>query len=660
MTNKTTTPHNEGLLSSLNKLRALFTRRDKIGFVILLVGMIIGAGLETFSIGIVPAFISVAISPDKIMQYEPAEAILEFLGITTSRDILLWGCVGLLAVFTIKTGYICFQYYLQIRYTQNRRFRLTRRLFTAYMSAPYQFHLQRNSAELFRNTVQEVAEIMGKVLMPMLALTMHGMMMLAILALLFVAQPVMALVATLVLGFAGGGYQWLIKQKLIRYSRQAQEHRMHMIKAIQQGLGVIKELRVLNREKNFVKAMEHSLWQTIKAIRFQGVTQKITAPYMEFVAVFGLLSIAILLMLMGRGAESIAPTLALFAVAFVRLKASIGQVVGGINQLRFGVVSINPVYDDLMLLEKKRSQPRSTASTPSPEAPLSDQECSPASGSSSFSDNGSSVRLPLSASQSDSSPLPLAACRLPHDRFPLTEAISLKNIWYRYPDCQEYALKDINLTIPRGHSVAFVGQTGSGKTTLVDVILGLLEPEHGQVCLDGRDILNDLPAWQKNIGYIPQFIYLTDDTIRHNIALGINDKEIDEHQLWEAVRAAQLESFVHTLPQGIETVIGERGIKLSGGQRQRIGIARALYHQPEVLIMDEATSALDNATENAVIASIDELKGQRTIIMIAHRLTTVQNCDQLYYMKNGHILCGGTYTELIMNYDDFRSLAQVS
>jgi ABC-type multidrug transport system fused ATPase/permease subunit len=237
---------NESLLFSLNRLRFLFNRRDKVFFIILLIGMIIGAFLETFSIGAIPIFISAVINPEKILQYELAGTVLNSLGITTSRDILLWGCLSLLLIFSIKTAYLCLQYYFQVRYVQNRRFRLTRRLFSAYMNAPYQFHIQRNSAELFRNTVLEVNEIMAKVLMPLLTLTMQGMIMVAILALLFAVQPFMALVAGVLLGFAGGGFQWFVKKKLVEYSLQAQEYRECMIKSIQQGLGVIKELRILH------------------------------------------------------------------------------------------------------------------------------------------------------------------------------------------------------------------------------------------------------------------------------------------------------------------------------------------------------------------------------------------------------------------------------
>jgi len=598
------------MLTSLNKLRELLNKRDKIIFCLLLIGMFIGAGLEVFSIGAIPALIGVAMYPEKIRQFEPAKAVLEFLGITSSQDILIFGSLALIFIFLIKNLYLCFQYYLQIRFSQNRQLRLTRRLFTAYMNAPYSFHLGRNSAELFRNTLQEVARIINKVLLSVLNLTMQSLMMAAIVLMLFVYNPIIALITTGILGIAGGGYQWLIKKKLRKYSQESQEHRKLIFKAIQQGLGVIKELKVLQREKYFIRALDFSLRQVVGADRFQLVTSKIASPYMEFISIAGLLSLVIVLFSIKGEIDSIIQTLSLFTVAFVRLKSNIGQIVTGIGNLRYGIVSINPVYQDLKLLEKNSKQKRGNI-------------------------------------------------RNNHiERFHFSRKITLEDVWYKYPGSNDYAIKDSNLTIIKGHSVAFVGPTGSGKTTIIDVILGLLKPERGKITVDGQDIYDNVTAWYRNIGYIPQVIYLTDDTIRNNVALGLDDNDIDEEQVMQTIQAAHLESFIKTLPDGLETVVGERGIRLSGGQRQRIGIARALYHNPEVLIMDEATSSLDGITEKGVVESINRLKGDRTIIMIAHRLTTVQNCDTLYFMKNGRIECSGDYDELFNVNREFRAMAQ--
>ena len=236
----------------------------------------------------------------------------------------------------------------------------------------------------------------------------------------------------------------------------------------------------------------------------------------------------------------------------------------------------------------------------------------------------------------------------------------MEHVTYSYPNAAETALKDISLSIQRGQSVGFVGATGSGKTTMINVLLGLLRPKEGLITVDGQNVHNNLRGWQNNIGYIPQSIYLLDDTIRHNVAFGVPEEDIDDEQVWTAIRAAQLDEHVKSLPDGIETFVGERGVRLSGGQRQRVGLARALYHNPDVLIMDEATSALDNETENHVMQALEALKGDRTIIMIAHRLSTVRDCDQLFFLKEGRIEARGTYDELCAIHGDFRRMAEVA
>jgi ATP-binding cassette, subfamily B, bacterial PglK len=238
--------------------------------------------------------------------------------------------------------------------------------------------------------------------------------------------------------------------------------------------------------------------------------------------------------------------------------------------------------------------------------------------------------------------------------------IESRDVYYNYPNSDEQALNGVSFAIPKGHAVGFVGESGAGKTTVVDLLLGLMEPTSGEILVDGKNIHENLSAWQKNIGYIPQSIYLADETLRSNIAFGLPEKEIDDEKVLQALELAQLKVLVDRLPDGLDTILGENGTRLSGGQRQRVGIARALYHEPEVLVMDEATSALDNLTELEITKAIEALKGDRTVIMIAHRLTTVEKCDLLYLMKNGKITASGTYDELVDTNKEFRRMALVN
>jgi ATP-binding cassette subfamily C protein len=380
-----------------------------------------------------------------------------------------------------------------------------------------------------------------------------------------------------------------------------------MIQGVNEGLGGFKDVTVMNRQKLFIDRFKEYVSNLTEAQIFRGVAGAAGKPIIEFISVAAMLLIAFIMIWQGRALSSIIPILALFGAATVRLMPAINQAIQQINQFRYYVYALPPVHRDIMEMKEYHRQR--------------------------MQETNHSEKLAFG------------------------DSINLKNIWYRYPGAEEFVLQAINLTIQKDSAIGFVGPTGVGKSTIVDVILGLLEPDKGQILVDGMDILNEKRAWQNNVGYIPQFIYLSDDTIRNNIAFGIPEKLISDEKIKACVEAAQLDEFIHRLPKGLDTIVGENGVRLSGGQRQRIGIARALYDNPDVLIMDEATSSLDNLTEQNVISAIEALKGDRTIIMIAHRLSTVKNCDQLYMMEEGQIVQQGTYGELLQVSHQFRKMA---
>ncbi len=593
------------MLPALKKLASLFSHKNKIGFFILLCFMFMGAMLETIGVGAIPAFVSVIAFPDQILNYPLLKPLLEYFDLTTPKQLLIYTGIALIIVFVIKNIYISFVYYLQARFTKNRQIDISHRLFSFYINAPYSFHLNRDSSELLRNVNQETQRVIYGILNPLQVIIMQGLVLFCVTMLLLATEPIITVFAGAVLGISSGLFLKVLHARTRMKGHEAQKERQVSIKAINQGLGGIKEVLVSGNSSYFTNKFLTSTRRMTTADAFRQVAEKLSQPFLECIIVFGILAVAFILLYLGRSIESIAPTLALFGAALIRLKSCMNMIVSSLTNLRFNSVAVDPIWNDINNLSKAASNPGSSAVTEK-----------------------------------------------------LQNSIEFDKVQYSYPESDRAAIKDITLSIPKAGSIAFVGPTGSGKTTLADILLGLLKPEKGSIKADSHDIFENLSTWHTRIGYIPQFIYLLNDTIKNNIAFGLEDSEIDKEKLDAAVHTAQLGEFISTLSEGIETVVGERGIRLSGGQRQRIGIARALYNNPEVLVMDEATSALDNTTENLLVEALEKLKGDRTVIMIAHRLSTIKNCDILCFMKDGEIIASGNYEELFSTCDEFRKMAK--
>jgi ATP-binding cassette, subfamily B, bacterial PglK len=595
------------LLDILRKIKYILPKGDSAKIIILFILMIIAAGLEVAGIGMIPAFVAVVASPERVFGYEPVVPLLSFLNITSNDELLIWGSGALVAIFIIKSCYVTAFNYLEARYIYNRRYKISDRLMRSYMHAPYIFHLQRNTAELLRNITQEVAIVVKIVLTDILILTKEGIMIISIVLFLFYFEPLITLIIISMAGIGVGSFLFLTQKKVKAYGLQEQGHRKNMIKAINQGLGGIKDARVLNREEEFTKKFSIEAYKSSRLLTYIKFIQQIPKPVVETTAVVGMMGIAALMVWQGRSMSTIIPVLTLFAMATVRLMPSIQQISKLYTNLRYNLVAVDPIFEDLKELEDSESEL--------------------------LEDRKKDVRMDLDVS------------------------IDASEIYFRYPGSDEFALDGLSFTIPKGKAVAFVGSSGAGKTTVVDMLLGLLKPEKGMISVDGKDVFKNLSAWQRSIGYIPQSIYLADETLRNNIAFGVPEKEVDDEKVLQALKLAQLGNLLKTLPLGLDTILGENGTRLSGGQRQRVGIARALYHDPEVLVMDEATSALDNITEKEITNAIEALKGERTIIIIAHRLTTVMNCNKLFLMEEGKIVEEGTYSELIDSSIQFREMA---
>lgn len=578
----------------------------KIG--ILFVMMIIASFITLIGVGTVPVFVSAVIDADRILNYPILGEFLTSINITTPQELAVFGAFALITIYLFKNLFMLFYSYMNGKFMLNRVLFLQNRIFRAYMNSPYTFYISRNSSELLRNINSEVTKIVNGTLQPALLISLNVITTVVVVAGLVVVEPLITGLGIIFFGGFAFLFLRMTKNAISRYGSESLAHRKSMTKAILEGLQGFKDAKVLKRERYFLSeynqhAHKHKVYD-IKNMILNTLPRQI----IEMLALSGILFIAVVMVLQGREVSTIVPMIALFGAAVMKLKPSINSIIGDVNRLRYNIYSVEAVYEDLTYLEERYEQ------EPSPRL-------------------GEKLRL--------------------------NHEIRLKNLDYAYPDQSQPAIKNINITIPKNKAVAFVGPSGVGKTTLVDVILGLLVPQRGSITVDGLNVFSNLDAWQRNIGYIPQFINLLDDSIRRNICFGIPEDEVDEEMLQTAIEIAQLKDFLSTLDDGVETVVGERGVRLSGGQRQRIGIARALYNNPQVLVMDEATSALDNITERVLIKAIERLRGDRTIIMIAHRLTSVKNCDTIYMMKDGEVIADGTYEELLVNSKEFREMSLV-
>jgi ATP-binding cassette subfamily C protein len=526
--------------------------------------MLLGAVLEMLGVGAIPAFVALLTDPSRAQRYAPARHLMSYLPPLTQTQVALGGATALLVIYLIKNSYLTTLAMLQARYISNRQVSIASRLFRTYMSCAYTAHLQRNSAEVMRNATNEAMEVIGAVLLPMETLTVS-----AILILLLFAEPTISLVAFVLLGGATVLFVRLIRGRLIHYGREIQFHRMKMMQTVTEGIGCLKIARVLGRERHFFEAFGSHADRFGAANRFRQVMLDLPRLYLETAAMLGLVVVAAILLAEKRSAQTIIPILSLLAVAVVRMIPSFNRINSGLTSLRYGRFSLDAVFTDLTQL--------------TPEIDHNDA---------------------------------------PGERLPFRDVIRVQNLEFKYPGAEVHSLHGVNLEIPRGSAVGVVGATGSGKTTLVDLILGLLTPTAGRILVDDQDLTGHMRAWQRQVGYVPQDIYLMDDTIRRNVAFGIKDADIDNTAV----------------------------------QRQRIGIARALYHDPEVLVFDEATSSLDTETERFVMQAVERLRGARTIILIAHRMSTVRGCDKLFFLSDGRVLASGAFDSLLAENERFKTM----
>lgn len=568
----------------IKKLGYIFSKTDKIKIGLLMVIVIVGSFLELLAVSIFSPFIDLIMDINSLEKSDIMSYLYHLFGFTQIRNFLVFLAATIIVVYIVKNIYVIVQKNTIYRFSYRIQRTMSTRLLKSYMREPYTFHLNKNISVLQRS-MQEDTDQFTKGIIHSMEMIAEVFVCIAIGVYLFITSKSITVIIAGLLLLCLAVFSYISKKYSSAWGREGQQYKAKIYQWMNQSLGGIKEIKVLNREGSFIRQYDNYFAGYVRVLRLNRLIGVIPKHIIEMVCMTGLLLAVIFKIYFGqKDLEEFVPQLAVFAVAAFRLLPSVGKINEHLSAVLYALPSLDLIYNDLQEVDK----------------------------------------LEITETEKD-------------NEWKFQDKIEIKNVTYAYPDGDVNVIEHANFTIKRGTTVAFVGTSGAGKSTMVDILLGLLAPQYGKIYADGMNVYKNLPTWQKEIGYIPQTIYLSDDTIRNNVAFGMDEKEIDEQAVVHALQQAQLYDFVESLPEGLDTYVGDRGVRLSGGQRQRIGIARALYHNPEVLVLDEATSALDSDTETAVMEAIERLQGHKTILIIAHRLTTIKNADVIYEVGNGKV-----------------------
>ena len=568
----------------IKRVIAILTERQRKLLVFMLLMMLVGAGLETAGTSLLIPFITIAMEPDSVFQNEYLKYFYDLMHLTSVNGFLVMLSIVLSAVFVLKNIYLYFMYYVQYRFIYNGQFNTSRSLFKDDVRRPYEFYLDASTPVVMRHIMSDVNGSYN-LLLTFLQLFTELFIFAALLVLALVYSPAMTLVMCAVLGIILLANKMILGPILRRFGHEVQTNSALTTKWIMQAVNGMKETKVLNKERYFVEQYEKSADKLNTIQKRQNSMQNIPRLMIETVCMCGILLVMAVFLSIGNNLNEMITQLGVLAVVAIKLMPSANKLSTYINNIAYYEPSLTAVEDIIIRSHQK------------------------------------DVDTDILFLKKEIEPMDFS------------KEVKLENITYRYPNTEVNILENASVSIPIGKSIGFIGPSGAGKSTTVDILLGLLEPQKGKVTVDGIDIRTNLPGWYARIGYVPQMIFMLDDTIRNNVAYGVDEKDIDEEQVWYALREAQMDEFVRGLPDGLDTSIGERGVRISGGQRQRLGIARALYTEPEIMIFDEATSALDNDTESAIMEAIERLHGKKTLVIIAHRLTTIEKCDAVYRVE---------------------------
>jgi len=586
------------VLNSFKRLYALLnaSQRRRLAMIGLLTAL--AAPLEMAGLGLTLPLLQLALTPEKIAQLP---VLSRFAGVP--RDHLLLGfAVGLFLFYIVKNALLLLIVLRQKRYAKRVEAELRVALLESYLACDYAEHLRRNSAEMLRTIMRSASAVVSGMLMPALELGLESVIAVSALTVLFTVEPVATLTASVFLGAGFGTCYVLLRRRLTEWGYVSEGMTTRMYLWINQSLGAIRETLVLGRGRFFVDAFAHAAHTLARHQARADATQQFPRLVGEVIVLGAVLAVITIALWRSDSATDAMPLVGLFVVAAFRILPSLNRVTAAAAQFRQNAPALDNVAADF------RPRP------PQPAAPVRSMA--------------------------------------------FDKQLALAAVDYRYPATPIPALDGITLTLRKGETVALIGPSGAGKSTLADIVLGLLEPTAGTMLVDGIDVRTNLAGWQRHLGFVPQSIFLSDDTLRRNIAFGLPDSQIDEARVRAATAMAQLDDLLEALPKGLDTLVGERGARLSGGQRQRVGIARALYNDPDLLVLDEATSALDSETENRITALMNSFRGRKTLIVIAHRLSTVRHCDRLIFLAGGQVEGIGTFEELQRTNSAFRRMVQ--
>lgn len=571
-------------MKTVKMMFEIFEKKQQRQLVWLLLAVLVGAGVELLSLSSVLPFVEMITDPDTMMDNRYVQIVSRVTGVTEFSALVILMCGLIIALFVIKNIYVVFLSNFQYRFTYYGLRDLSSKVMNGYMEKSYPFFLNHNSAELLKS-VQTDTNMFYVTVLNGTQLISECIVSFALVVYLIIQDPVIAISMAVVLGIFAMGFMSIFRKA---FKRMGNEYRVFVedqIKCMHQSFGGIKEIKISDNEQFF----KDQFWDIAAGLAKNqvknGLYNAIPKPMMETMVIGVILVIVALKTASGNSASTFIPIITVFALAAFRLLPSVNKISSYVGVIMYNKVAVEAVYNEVNEMKGNISKKESIA----------------------------------------------------EEEIHFHKAIRLNDVVFAYDGAEKNVLDHVSLEIQKNTSVAFIGPSGAGKTTIVDVMLGILKNQEGSITVDGTDIRKAMSGWHKKIGYIPQVIYLMDDTIRNNIAFGVKPELIDDTRVWKALEEAQLKEFVAQLDEGLDTMVGELGTRLSGGQRQRIGIARALYRQPEILVLDEATSALDNETERAVMEAIDSLHGKLTLIIIAHRLTTIKNCDVIYEIKDGKV-----------------------